>query len=122
MIKNVDNSLLEIGGVIAILVVLFEVIPVIGYQTSNVIPDATSASGTLTINGSVSCGELVNITTSTGNLIVFEFNVTDSTCKHAINEYTTVNISDVATTIEISQNLTATMNKNNTFNKIMVAS
>lgn len=124
-IGDPTEALIGIVLVAVVLVVLFEVIPVIGYNTqdSSNIPDGATASGTLIFTGNASCGQLVNVTNRAGAVAVFRFNVTGEvlSCDGlTIPEYTMVNMPRYWNTSTVAaENLTTALNANATISGTM---
>jgi hypothetical protein len=81
----------------------------------------TAAIGTLTLTGNASCGERINITTTSGQLINMVFNVTDGCAQVPTGNVNVSVINGGNGSINAAAAIVSTLNKNASFVSEMVA-
>ncbi len=130
MAKEGKGILESVTIVLALLMIV--IVGAIGIFIADTTLDATdveetavAATGTLTFSGNASCGEFINITTSSGTLVTFEMNVTTpgaGICA-AKNEWAddVVMAFNTNTSTNAATNLTTSINANATISAVMTA-
>lgn len=112
------DGLGQIAIGVLVLIVAFTIIPIVGSEMdkSVTVPGDAYASGTLTISGNVTCGQLVNLTDRNGVVTYFEFNITNEpSCAAKNAAYDDVVLARFENTSTIAAtNLTAEINTNAT--------